>query len=191
MAEWYYIGHYGQLGPLTRDQFEELIQGGVINRDTFVWKNGMPDWVHAERMPELQSIFALVDPFIAPPPSPAVPPPPGRTAPASQPSQPPKPATPAPFPVTNYGGLAQPGTSSTMFVSGGPVSDKNRTVAGILGILLPGVGRIYLGYSAIGALQLIFTIASCGALWLWSAIDGIVILVGGVKTDGFGRTLPD
>lgn len=71
------------------------------------------------------------------------------------------------------------------------MSDKNRTLAGILGIFLPGFGRMYLGYSAIGALQLIFTVMSCGVLWLWSIVDGIIILAGGVKTDGFGRTLPD
>lgn len=185
-AEWYYIGHYGQLGPLTRDQFEELIQGGVIGRDTFVWKNGMTDWVAAEKIPDLLSIFTVVDPFIAPPPSPAAPPPPGKAmVPPSSPSY-----SPAPFPTTNYTGLAQPGVQSTMFVAG-PVSDKNRTVAGILGILLPGAGRIYLGYSALGALQLVFCIASVGFLSLWSIIDAIIILVGGVKTDGFGRTLPD
>lgn len=193
-AEWFYIGHYGQLGPLTREQFEELIQGGVISRDTFVWKNGMPDWVHAERMPELQSIFSVVDPFIAPPPSPVAPPAPRRDPTAAPSSAPPRPVapspSPSPFPISNYGSLAQPGISTTQFVSG-PISDKNRTLAGILGICLPGFGRMYLGYSAIGALQLIFCIASCGALWLWSVIDGIIILVGGVKTDGYGRVLPD
>lgn len=184
-AEWYYIGHYGQLGPLTREQFDELIQGGVITRETFVWKNGMTDWVHADRVPDLMATFALVDPYLAPPPSPSTPPPPGKTS-----APPASPSTPAPFQPSNYGALAQPGVQSTLYVAG-PVSDKNRTIAGILGILLPGAGRFYLGYSAIGALQLVFCIASCGFLWLWSIIDGIIILVGGVKTDGFGRTLPE
>src|SRR5579859_2938673 len=42
VGEWYYIGHYGQLGPLTREQIDELVTGGVISRDTYVWRAGMP-----------------------------------------------------------------------------------------------------------------------------------------------------
>ena len=52
MADWYYIGHYGQLGPLTREQIDELIDGGVIARDTFVWSTGMAEWQPADRISE-------------------------------------------------------------------------------------------------------------------------------------------
>jgi TM2 domain-containing membrane protein YozV len=68
-------------------------------------------------------------------------------------------------------------------------SDRSRTAAGILQIFLPGVGRMYLGYTAYGVLQLF--LALCGVGFLWSFIDGIIILTGGVKLDGYGRHLQD
>jgi len=203
-AEWFYIGHYGQLGPLTRDQFDELIEGGVIGRETFVWKTGMADWLPADKVPQLAETFTKSNPFLSPPPMPQAPPPPGRGFPgvsAPQPSyMPGQPLTPpqtemvprpgpsifSPSPLN----LQQPGIANTLY-PGGIRSDKSRALAGILGIILPGVGRMYLGYSAIGALQLLFTVLTCGSLWLWSFVDGIFILCGGVKTDGYGRVLVD
>lgn len=68
-------------------------------------------------------------------------------------------------------------------------SDRSRLVAGILQILLPGVGRMYLGYVAIGVLQLIILIPTCFIGWLWSIIDGVLILSGFTKLDGYGRVL--
>jgi TM2 domain-containing membrane protein YozV len=66
-------------------------------------------------------------------------------------------------------------------------SDKSRNVAGTLQ-LLPGFGRMYLGYGALGAMQ--FALAFCmGVGFAWSWIDGILILSGRVKLDGYGRTL--
>jgi TM2 domain-containing membrane protein YozV len=73
----------------------------------------------------------------------------------------------------------------------GPRSDRSRTAAGILQIILPGVGRMYLGYIAYGFIQLFLTIVTCGFLWIWSFIDGIIILTGGLKLDGYGRQLAD
>ena len=67
-------------------------------------------------------------------------------------------------------------------------SDKNRTLAGVLQLFLPGIGRMYLGYYAYGTLQLVLFLCT-GVLWLWSFVDGIIILSGGVKYDGFGRVL--
>ena len=67
-------------------------------------------------------------------------------------------------------------------------SDRSRVLAGVLQLLIPGVGRFYLGYSAYGVMQLV--LFPCGFVgWLWSVIDGIVILSGGVKLDGYGRQL--
>lgn len=70
-----------------------------------------------------------------------------------------------------------------------PRSDKSRTTGGVLQLIVPGIGRIYLGYPAIGVLQLILT--PCGVGWLWSIIDGVIILAGGVRMDGYGRQLND
>ena len=65
-------------------------------------------------------------------------------------------------------------------------------MAGLLGILLGpiGVGRFYLGYTAIGVLQIVVTICTCGLGGLWGFIDGILILCGTVN-DPEGLPLDD
>lgn len=174
MADWYYIGHYGQLGPLTFEQVEELIQGGVIGRDSYVWRHGFQDWLPAERVSELNNAFLLIDPVLVPPPPPSP-----RVA-----------STPAP--------IARPPSTGLLYLSANPDlnpmtygvvrSDRSRAIAGILQIF-PGVGRMYLGYWAHGVLQLVF--AMCGVGFFWSWIDGLIILAGGIKLDGYGRRLPE
>ncbi|HWD38659.1 MAG TPA: GYF domain-containing protein [Fimbriimonas sp.] len=176
MVEWYYIGHYGQLGPLTREQIDELVAGGVITRDTYVWHTNMADWQLAERCVDLADIFRVATPFASPPPRP--------TAAAMTP-QPPAAASASYFDYTLQSTNAYPRTVV------GLRSDRSRAAAGILQILLPGVGRMYLGYLAYGVLQMALTIITCGILWPWSFIDGIIILTGGVKLDGYGRQLAD
>lgn len=165
MGEWYYIGSYGQLGPLDLDQMKDLVEAGVITRDTFVWKSGMSDWSPASRVPELAASVEASGPP-APPPMP---------------------------PALRAGPPAGTGPSLTPITAGMsyhyPVipSDKSRNVAGILQ-LFPGFGRMYLGYGALGAMQ--FVLAFCmGVGFAWSLIDGILILSGRLKHDGYGRTL--
>ncbi len=165
MGEWYYIGHYGQLGPLTRDQINELIAAEVIAHDTYVWKVGMAEWIYAGRVTELASHFTSFAPSMSPPP------PPGPTE--------------LPNPDRSFGSApVYAGYSRTL----APIrSDKSRLIAGILQLVIPGVGRMYLGYGAYGVLQLLFS--TCGVGYIWSVIDGVIILAGGVKYDGYGRRL--
>lgn len=69
---------------------------------------------------------------------------------------------------------------------------KSRMTAGLLGIFLGalGVHRFYLGYTSIGVLQILVTIATCGIGGFWGIIEGILILSGsGIKTDADGRPL--
>lgn len=163
-AEWYYVGHYGQLGPLTFEQVEELVRDGVIERDTYVWRAGMSDWQPAAFHRDLQSFFQSVQ--------------------AAMPPPPPVPLARQSAPATAYA-LRQPWRLIDV-----PVSDRKRWIAGVLQLLIPGSGRIYLGYAAQGVIQFIlFTPCGLGVGWLWSIIDGIVILAGGVKLDGYGRKL--
>lgn len=186
MADWYYIGNYGQLGPLTREQMDELIEGGVIARDTYVWRAGMPQWVTADTIADLASSFAKSMPMSSPPPppmpqvgtmTPPAAPPPGFTNTAYQ-----------PYGSPNAGSYAV--NPYTPMPLGMVKSNKSRVTAGILQILLPGVGRIYLGYAAYGVMQLVLTLCT-GVLWIWSIIDGIIMLTGGLKLDGYGRVLED
>ena len=72
------------------------------------------------------------------------------------------------------------------------VNGKSKVAAGILGILLGGLGihRMYLGYVGIGILQLFLSIFTCGISSLWGFIEGILILCGsGITTDSDGNPL--
>lgn len=181
--DWFYIGNYGQLGPLTREQVDELIDGGVITRETYVWKTGMAQWQTADRVAELADTFRRSDPYLAPPP------PPMATVPTATPAPP----ISQPYGTSSFGATSPTWSPAT---TGGHLlaikSDKSRVLAGLLNLIPPGgIGRLYLGYSAYGVLQLVLGFVTCGVLYLWSVIDGIVMLVGGVKYDGYGRVLED
>ncbi|HHW28566.1 MAG TPA: NINE protein [Syntrophomonadaceae bacterium] len=71
--------------------------------------------------------------------------------------------------------------------------NKSKIVAGILGILLGGLGihRFYLGYIGIGIIQIIVTLVTFGFGAIWGFIEGILILVGTIDKDAQGRPLVD
>jgi len=70
-------------------------------------------------------------------------------------------------------------------------SDKSRLTAGILGILLGGIGvhRFYLGNIGIGILQIVVSIITLGIGSLWGFIEGIIIIAGGNWKDARGKPL--
>ena len=57
-------------------------------------------------------------------------------------------------------------------------SVKSKVVAGVLGILLGGLGvhKFYLGYTKEGIIQLVVTLVTCGAASLVGLIEGIIYL---------------
>lgn len=175
-AEWFYVGHYGQLGPLTLEQVSELARDGVISPETFVWKGGMTDWAPAQNVVELREFVVIVSPEFVPPPTPGS---------VHRQAMPP----PAPANFQTHSPISHSSANWVYLESGAPMSDKSRVTAGLLN-LLPGIGRFYMGYAAHGILQL-FTAFFCGIGLVWSIIDGIYILMGGVKYDGYGRVLQD
>lgn len=70
---------------------------------------------------------------------------------------------------------------------------KQKLVAGILGILLGGLGihSFYLGNNKKGIMQIVLSIVTCGILSLWGLVDGIMILIGNAKTDAYGVPLTE
>jgi len=186
--EWYYVGQYGDLGPLSLSQMQDLIQDKVIDSDTYVWRQGMTDWIQAGQIAELRGRIVIEMTTPPPPPlRPAAPIPPMQGVAPLQAVPPAQmqsvysqhPMRQAPMHQMSWSQMEQ-----TL-----PKSDKSRMTAGLLN-LIPGVGRFYLGYSAHGALQLI-TFIFCGVGIVWSVIDAVYILMGGVKYDGYGRVLQD
>lgn len=51
-----------QQGPYETAALRQLVQNGMLTRDTYVWRNGMPQWSKAGDCPELQSLFGTVPP---------------------------------------------------------------------------------------------------------------------------------
>lgn len=86
-----------------------------------------------------------------------------------------------------------------------PMNAKSKIAAGLLGIFLGafGVHNFYLGYTSRAVVQLVLTIVglvlSCigiGVLLvmgieIWGLVEGIMILVGKINTDGNGMPLSD
>jgi TM2 domain-containing membrane protein YozV len=73
---------------------------------------------------------------------------------------------------------------------GRPYSEKQKLIAGLLQILIGGlgIGRFYTGHVGIGIAQIAVTLVTCGIGAIWGLIDGILILVNG-GTDAEGRPL--
>ena len=70
---------------------------------------------------------------------------------------------------------------------------KNKVAAGVLGILLGGFGihSFYLGNTKKGLIQIAVSILTCGIGGLWGLIEGIMILVGNIRTDAYGVLLTE
>lgn len=124
-----------------------------------------------------------------PPPPP--PPPPGYQAGGYPPPSygPPPPYAQPGYPPPGYGGgygPPQPGAPWGTDQYGRPYSEKSKVIAGVLQIVLGGVGagRWYTGHYGIAIAQLL----TCGGLGVWALVDGILMLVGNV-TDVEGRPL--
>lgn len=95
-----------------------------------------------------------------------------------------------------------------LFIVSAPIPagmQKSKIAAGLLGIFLGsfGVHNFYLGYTGKAVAQLILTIAgfftaifiigifAALAASIWGLVEGIMILCGGISTDGAGIPLKD
>lgn len=121
------------------------------------------------------------------PPAPVAPVPPAPVAPVSPaPVAPESPFEAPPMPAPQP--YAQQASMQQVIVNQGSdgKSDKQKIVAALLCWFLGlwGIHRFYLGHTGIGLIQL-FTLGMCG---VWTFIDFIMILTGGVK-DIQGRPL--
>lgn len=92
-----------------------------------------------------------------------------------------------PPPGGGYGYGVDPNAPHGYDQYGRPLSDKSKVVAGVLQLLVGGlgIGRFYTGDIGIGLAQL-FTCGGCG---IWSLIDGILYLTSNDRTDSEGRIL--
>ena len=105
----------------------------------------------------------------------------------------------------NCGGPLNPG-AAVCTNCGAPtvvVEAKSKMIAGILGILVGGLGihNFYLGYITKGVIQVVLTalgVITCGLLFplpiaagIWGLVEGIMILTGNINKDAKGIPLKD
>ncbi len=67
-AQFYVAVNGQQVGPLTLEQVQQMIASGQVNQNTYVWKQGLPNWVPASQVPEIAGLFGAVPPPPPPPP---------------------------------------------------------------------------------------------------------------------------
>ena len=61
-ARWFHLQQGQQQGPVGLGEIRDLVLAGSVRPDTYVWADGMPEWMPAARVPAL-----VPPPSIAPP----------------------------------------------------------------------------------------------------------------------------
>jgi membrane protease subunit (stomatin/prohibitin family) len=62
-ATQYFVSVNGQqTGPFNIQQLQQLVGNGQLQRNTFVWKQGMQNWEEAGKLLDLQNLFGAVPP---------------------------------------------------------------------------------------------------------------------------------
>jgi len=57
-ATWHYSVEDEQLGPVPLAELQEMIAVGSLSLNDLVWKGGMPEWIRASEVPELNQILS-------------------------------------------------------------------------------------------------------------------------------------
>ena len=54
---WFVILQGRQSGPFSMGEINSMISGGTVTSGSYVWKQGMADWLPASQIPELMPMF--------------------------------------------------------------------------------------------------------------------------------------
>lgn len=52
-ARWFHLQQGAQQGPVDLVAMRDLVLSGTVRPDTYVWADGMPEWMPAARVPAL------------------------------------------------------------------------------------------------------------------------------------------
>lgn len=63
MSQYYYTDGSERFGPFSVEELRDK----NLTKETMVWKEGLPDWVPAGNLADLQSLFSASGPMMAPP----------------------------------------------------------------------------------------------------------------------------
>lgn len=58
-ATTYIVADNTQAGPFTEQELIKLIQNDLLKQDTWVWKQGMPKWMSASQVPDVNKLFLM------------------------------------------------------------------------------------------------------------------------------------
>lgn len=62
MVEYFVYANGQQSGPYNMAQLAQMAKSGALTKETFVWKNGMQDWMVAGSVVELGKFFTTNTP---------------------------------------------------------------------------------------------------------------------------------
>lgn len=54
--EWFYVVDGQQAGPISAEEVPAYVAAGSIQADTYMWREGMDDWIHLSEMPEFSHL---------------------------------------------------------------------------------------------------------------------------------------
>lgn len=60
--ELYLVVNGQQAGPFTKTELERLVKSGTLTAETLAWETGMPAWVPAGTIPQLNKLLILYTP---------------------------------------------------------------------------------------------------------------------------------
>lgn len=181
MSTWRYVQNGQPSAPVDTAALQALLTQGVVSPDSYVWKEGMTNWLAAKNLPE----FANCRPPTVPP-VPAAPPTP---PPAAPPKAVPPPVTPANdaedieknrvFAILAYlwvlflvGMVAAPGSKFAKY-------HCNQGLVLFLASLIALVGCLVIGFIPFVNFVLVLLVPLLWLGWLVLVVLGIVNAAGG------------
>jgi hypothetical protein len=60
-ARWYHLEGRTQNGPVGLEAIRALVLDGTVTPETYVWADGMPDWLPARQVPALVPPTEMAD----------------------------------------------------------------------------------------------------------------------------------
>ena len=62
MSEWFIYSNNQQSGPFAMNQLQQMVTMGSVTKETYLWKNGMSNWMPAGQIVELAPLFVTNTP---------------------------------------------------------------------------------------------------------------------------------
>jgi len=165
-------------GPVSKTELDQWVTEGRLNSESQILREGAAQWQWAsDEYPQLDQSASGG----------------GQSNPFDFAAQGGGAGGGGGFPIDTGGGGGGYRAPHTAARGRGQVGNKSKIAAGLLGIFLGGWGihRFYLGYTSIGAIQIVVTLLTCGLGAWWGLIEGIMILVGSIDRDADGYLLKD